>query len=149
MAIWQYRFSVIPKDSVSSDSFKPQYDEEGLLEDVVYWLSFHVSAAFFEDFEKILPRSNSWSKDLLLFGSEESNCLEVYSENEQIVSVSLRVDYSSDYEYFIRVVIEFVYLNSLLLLDEDNKVVEANYLSIKEIIENSQQFGKYKKLMSS
>lgn len=149
MAIWQYRFTVIPKDSISSDSFEPHYDAEGLFEDDIYWSNFPTSVSLFQEFEKVLPKGKSWSKDLLLFGSQESNCLEVYVEDENVTSVSLRVDFSNNYEAFLRSAIEFVYLKGLLLLGEGNDILETNYLSIKEIIENSQQYTRYQELSSS
>lgn len=140
---------MIPKHSISSDSFEPRYDENGLLEDDVYWAIFPTSVSLFQGVEKILPRSKSWSKDLQLFGSEESNCLEVYRKNGYIASVSLRVDFTSDYEAFLRAITEFIYLKELLLLDESNNVLAANYLSIRTMIENSQQFKKYEELRSN
>jgi len=146
MAIWQYRFTLIPKNSISNVSFNPQFDEDGLFRDDVYWLGFPTSFDFFHDVEKIIPKTKSWSNDLLLFGSEESNCLEVYRENGYVTSVSLRVDFTSDYEVFLRMIIEFIFLKGLILLDEGNNVLEINYLTIKETIEKSVQFQMFRKL---
>ncbi len=146
MAIWQYRFTVIPKHSALNDSFKPQYDDEGLFEDDFYWSQVPTSASFFHGVEEVIPKTKSWSDDLLLFGNEESNCFEVYKENENVKSVSLRVSFATDYEAFLRAILEFIHSNGLVLLDEESNVLDGNYLSIRKTIESSQQFDKYIRL---
>ncbi|MCI5090544.1 hypothetical protein [Phaeodactylibacter sp.] len=148
MAIWQYTFLVVPQHSVSSKSFEPQYDEDGLFEDNVFWSSISASTSLFEDFEKILPKGKSWSKDLLIFGNEESNCLEVYRENDQVASVSLRVDYSCDYEVFLREVIEFFHSKKLAVIDENHQFLEVSYPSIKNAIDESPLNKRYRALSS-
>jgi hypothetical protein len=147
MAIWQYVFTVIPCGSVSNGSFKPTLDEDGLFETEPYWLITKVSTQPFNQIEQILPKGKSWSENLLVFGDLQSNCFEVLFEGDLVVSVSFRIDYTSDYGEVLSSLIEFCIMNGLSILDEGLEPILMNFESVRQIIESSNQWTKYHRLL--
>tara|TARA_B100001115_G_scaffold184999_1_gene190539 strand:- start:5291 stop:5740 length:450 start_codon:yes stop_codon:yes gene_type:complete len=148
MAIWQYSFLLIPRTSFSEKYLNFPFDKEGLLEDDIYWDFLSVNIDFFSDIETIMIKRKSWSENIVLFGNEEANCLEIYKDNNKVKSVSFRIDFTSDYEGFLRGIIEFSILKNLLIVDEAHHIIDPNYFSINSVIESSPQFIKYKQLSS-
>lgn len=148
MAIWQYNFTLIPRASFLDKSLNVHFDMDGLFEDNIYWDLVSINIDFFSDIDAIIPKGKSWSNNIILFGSEKANCFEVYKDEQKVKSVSFRVDFSSNYEDFLRGVIEFALLKNLLIVDEEYNILEPNFLSINKLIESSPQFLKYKQLSS-
>lgn len=148
MAIWQYSFKLIPRRSIKSGLKALQYDENGCLKDHVYWDKVPTSISFLRGIGQIMLRSNSWSKNLLIFGDLESTCLEIYSEGAYIKSVSFRIDFTSDFEKVLKRMIVFINSKNLVLFDERDNALASNYYVIKHLVEHSEQFYRYKKLTS-
>lgn len=149
MAIWQYNFTLIPKEALKKGTshLEKHLDEEGFLDDESCWLIEPLKVNFFNKIEILLPRNKSWSDDIILFGNQDSNRFEVYKNiNDNVISVSFRIDYTSEYEEILRGIINFVQLNNLIILDEKMKLLDNNFISIKHHIENSEQRFVYDKL---
>ena len=68
------------------------------------------------------------------------------NENDIVISVSFRVDYTSEYEDILRAIISFVEMHDLAILDEKMKLLDNNFVAIKSHIENSEQRIVYEKL---
>jgi len=149
MALWQYTFHVLPRESLqfhSPDFVFSKNNEE--FDDSPFWKAQQVKDGFFEDISLTLPKETSWSKAINLYGNQESNCIEVLSENNLILSVSFRIDFTSDYEGILNTLIDFFIVKGLLMIDEELKIIPLNILAIKIIIENSPQYKKYKQFLS-
>ena len=147
MALWQYMFHVLPKEAVQNTStdFNFINDEEGF-DDAPFWENLQIECSFFENISKILPRGKSWSEMRILYGNQESNCFEVLFENNMVVSVSFRIDFTSKYELILNELIEFFILNGLIILDENLNILPLNIEIIEGVIKNSPQFKKYDEL---
>lgn len=106
MAIWQIDFNVIDKNKKNTD------------EDICYWNNEPVGA----NDVTFLEKEDSWSKDIIQFGSLESTCIELLLENSRVVEVSIRLDLRT--------------LNRLLLSDVIDyiKRIDANIYYNDEII---------------
>jgi hypothetical protein len=145
MALWQVGFFLLPKDSIEFiNSFK--VSNEHTFDDASYWEVLKLPPIFFDTINDILPKGKSWSKNILLYGEENSNRLEIYFENDIIVSVSLRIDYTSDYENILYEIIEFCILNGLIILDEGLNLVPLNFELANSSIKNAPQVKKYNDL---
>jgi hypothetical protein len=147
MALWQYTFIVLPRKSI--ETFPPGFsftkDEDGF-DDAPFWVEQSIKCDFFKDIDSILPIGKSWSKDINLYGNQESNCFEVLFENGLVLSVSFRIDFTSHYDDVLNALIEFCIFKGLLILDENLKITPLNFEVIKHLIENSPQVKKYKTL---
>ena len=136
MAIWQYTFFIIPNNNVSLDNFSPIIDEEGLFNDNLYWTNKETHISFFEEIGNIIPKNKSWSQQIVLFGKENTNCIEVYNENEYVTSVSFRVDFRTDYSSILKQIVSFLRKKDLLLIDEELKVVPLDFEIINKCFED-------------
>ncbi len=147
MALWQYTFYVLPKESVEvlSPDYHFKKDEDGF-DDAPYWKLNPVHKDFFYSLNKILPTNKSWSNEIDLYGNQESNCFEILFKNKNTVSVSFRIDFTSKYESVLAKIIEYCLQRGLIIIDEDLMIVPLNIETIKAIIENSPQIKKYNKL---
>ena len=147
MALWQYSLFVIPKFNDTIDNLSDFKDEDGLLDDEGLWQKSNVSTSFFNNINKILPLGKSWSENLIVYGDLETNCFEIYHKNDLVASASFRIDFTSDYEYILYSILDFVQLNDLQILDEELNIIKTNTVSIKNLIENSRQYKLYHKLL--
>lgn len=150
MALWQVDFFVLPKDAfeVLSLVSYPSTDEDNCFDDAIFWLEEKISLSFFNSIANVLPITKSWHEDLTIFGSLESNCFEVLCKKNIAVSVSFRIDYTSEYELILRGFIQFFILNNLIVLTEDLIQIPLNFEVIKSTIENSQRVQTYRMLSS-
>jgi hypothetical protein len=149
MAIWQYTFLILPKKSfnVLKNDMK-FFDENNLFDDEPFWKYEPINKSYFKTVGELLIEGESWSKEINLFGSEKSNCLEIFFDTQtcNIKSVSLRIDFTSQYELVLRGIIDFCIYKELIVLDEELQIVSLNYESINTIINSSLQSKRYKEL---
>ncbi|EKY18903.1 hypothetical protein [Capnocytophaga sp. oral taxon 326] len=62
--------------------------------------------------------------------------MEVYNENEYVISVSFRVDFRTDYSSILKQIVSFCLKKDLLLIDEELKVVPLDFEIINKCFEN-------------
>ena len=151
MALWQYTFQILPKKSFTVLKSDIQlFDKTNLFDDEPYWKYEPVSKNYFEGVGHLLMKGKSWSKEINLFGSEKSNCLEILFDIQtfNVKSVSLRIDLTSEFELVLRGIIDFCIYKELIILDEELQMVPLNYESISYIINNSLQFKRYNELQA-
>lgn len=143
MALWQVGFFVIPKESLDL-GIPIKLSEEDSFDDSLFWEYLNLNPSFFDSIGAILPKKKSWSRNIILYGEENSNRFEVFFESEIIVSVSFRINFTSNYEDILRQLIEFFLYNNLIILDEKINIIPLNFEGVKGIIENSPQVIKYR-----
>lgn len=147
MALWQYSFFVLPK-SAQQHQFHVENIDEGfsLFDDADYWQALQISCNEFSGIQGFLPRGRTWSEKLTVFGHLESTCLQVFCEDNVVLSVTLRIDFTSQYEPILRQLIVYFIRHEFILLDEELKFVPLNFETIKQRIESSGQVSTYKRL---
>lgn len=145
MALWQIDFFIIPwEDDGNVPAFEK--DEDGLFDDFLHWQKKNADTTFFNTLEKIMGRGKSWSKDLVLLGNEVSNRIDIYYKQGRVDTVSMRIDFRSNYEHIVRAIIDFCVLNGLMILNNDLGIMLLNFETFKNEIENSPQVIKYSRL---
>ena len=149
MALWQYTFQLLTKESFESlgKGFEAFLNGD-LFDDKTYWQFKPINKSYFEGIERILEKGRSWSNEIDLYGNQESNCFEIIFDGQTniITSVSFRIDFTSDYETVLNSIIEFCILKGLIILDEKLQIVPLNYESARSVIENAPQVKIYNKL---
>ena len=151
MALWQYTFQVLTKESFDSlNKNIISSTEEFVFDDELFWQYKPINRSLFAGLESILGRGKSWSNEIDLYGNEESNCFEILfdKQNNIVLSASCRIDFTSDYENVFQKIIEFCISNDLVILDENLNIVPLNASTMKCIIENAPQRSKYNELKS-
>jgi len=142
MALWQVDFFILPKVGLSEIS-NLKISEDLTFDNASFWEAHKTSIDFFEGMGEILPKTKSWADYITLFGSENSNRMEVISENGIVESVSFRIDFTSNYEFVLKGIIEFCILKGLIILDQNLQMVPLNYEIAKNIVENAPQVETY------
>lgn len=147
MALWQNTFYVLPKQKALeiSPALIFAKSEDGF-DDSVFWIGGKFKTDFFYPINNFLPQLKSSYKGSIAFGDFTSNCFEIFHENGYVVSVSFRIDYRSHYENILDKILEFLLIHGFIIIDENLEVMPLNLDSIKEKIEGSPQYAKYKKL---
>ncbi len=151
MAIWQYTFHVLPKESIKTLSPDHHFKKnERQFDDEFYWKLNPINKTFFRSMQNILPKNKSWSNEIDLYGAQESNCFEVLSDDKRnVLSVSFRIDFRNKYESILNYIIEFCSLNGLAILDEELNILPLNYEQVHNIIRTSSQARKYHEFFKS
>lgn len=149
MGLHQYGFFILPKESYEliEKHHKLKIEDDFLFDDAPFWTIERIDCSYFENLDSILKKSSSWSKDILLFGDEESNRVEIYCENNKVVSASFRIDYLSNYEFVLRELINFFMQKELIIINEDLELMPMNYINFKCKIESSEQYKLYNNLV--
>lgn len=144
MAIWQYNFYVITRESYVS--LYPQSGEDSF-EVELYWLHRPVDKSLFIPIKYILEETKSWSTEIDQYGNLQSNCFEVFFNLNNIVEVvSFRIDFTSNYEYILNMIVEFCILNGLVILDQEFKFIELNVETLQQCIKSAPQVSVYENL---
>lgn len=137
MALNQIGFFVLPKESLDKLLTKNHFelDEEGYFDDELIWKKYKRHYSLFNLISEILRPSVSWSKNILLYGDENSNRFEVlFDQNNIILSVSFRIDFTSNYEIILIRLLDFFKSNDLIVIDGMLNLVELEYKLFEEII---------------
>lgn len=149
MALWQYTFHILTKESFDFlyKKFELSFGEFGF-DDGPFWAFKAIHKSYFNDISLILKKSKSWSKEIDLYGHQETNCLEVFFDGHTdiVKSVSFRIDFRSEYEMVLNAIIEFCILKGLVILNEELQIIPLNYELVKNVLENAPQVTKYNKL---
>ncbi|NWK99581.1 hypothetical protein DM790_01965 [Flavobacterium collinsii] len=132
MAIWQYQFHMVPQEELNSyfkDKDLISYED---LSEIKWWKYRQLDITSFDNFGHLLPRKKSWSKDIILFGSEESSCIEIFLEGNDIIEISVRVDLRLNYTNFINLICDYALNHRCMFL---NNKLEILYPSLV-VLEN-------------
>ncbi|MBO9594007.1 MAG: hypothetical protein J7599_13950 [Niabella sp.] len=147
MALWQYTFQVLTRESFESVERElitqdVEFDEER------YWLYKPIARTMFSELDRILKKTRSWSTDIDLYGDQESNCFEVVfdPQTDTVLAASFRIDFTTSYEDILRLIMEFCLLNGLIILDENRELVPFNLEEIVSLIKHAPQVKKYNDL---
>lgn len=144
MALWQITFHIVPKSCF--DSGKYSINEDGSILDEEYWDDVNITSDFFDPLGGLLPRSVSWAEWIVLFGSENSNRVEISTRNQIVTSVSFRIDFTADYQNVLAGIVEFCVVNNLLIVDEKWRVVPLDVAYLRDLILESHQVATYNTL---
>ncbi|SBV90582.1 hypothetical protein [uncultured Dysgonomonas sp.] len=144
MALWQYTFNLVPENTIKD---KVLIDEDGYFDTSPLWLKSCKKINIFEDIGILLPLSESWDTDIVQYGDLNSNCIEIYKNQNFIESASFRINFLSNYKEILKEIIRICFSEKLLILDEFFNVVPYDFDKIYSVIENSQQKKYYMKLI--
>ncbi len=97
MAIWQYKLFILPKEEVISYFENQRTIGEDDFNEIEWWKYRQLTADNFNSLVAQLPQNISWSRDIILFGNTDSNCVELLYENNIAVEVSGRIDLRYDH----------------------------------------------------
>jgi hypothetical protein len=148
MSLCQVGFFVLPGKCFlkSYQEHTLEITDEHYFDDARYWKAEQVPCDFFAEIGSILPINASWNEMITLYGEQDSNRFEVFSDGKNVESVSFRIDFTSNYEDILRDLIEFFIMNDLVILDNNLEKIPLNFDSVRSVIESAPQVEKYRML---
>ena len=150
MALWQYNFSILPKYNSCDFSLSIQLEKkDGCFDMEHLWKLSKTKLDCFDLFATILPRNKSWSKSIILFGKEDTNCVEILVEDGSVIDVSVRIDFTTEYTSLLTDIVEFCIMKEFIMVDEQLNVVPLRVVEILTLIEHSPQREKFNLLSKS
>ena len=117
---------IVPEEEVNAYFGKEAFISYDALNEIDWWKYHQLSVEEFDMFKAFLPKRDSWSNDIVLFGDESSNCIEVLMEQDKIIEVSARVDLRYDYKQFVKLICKFAQNNNCVILNNDLKIISPN-----------------------
>jgi len=93
VAVWQVPIEFVPAKWAKENDFEVErlYGEEGF-DTTSAWLENQPTEDLESLFTSILPKANSWSEDLSLWGHTEVHDISVWYEEGKIFSIGFRLD---------------------------------------------------------
>lgn len=134
---------IVPEEEVNTYFGKEEFISYDALNEIDWWKYHQLSFEGFDIFKAFLPKRESWSNDVILFGDESSNCVEVLTENNRIVEVSARVDLRYDYKQFVKLICEFAQDNNCVILNNDLRIISPNSQLLEQDITNFPAFRSF------
>jgi len=138
MAVWQYHIFIVPEEEIKSffkDAMSITNDD---LNEIDWWKYSQLDLDKFKIFEKLLMRKKSWSKDIILFGEEDSDCVEILMDNKKIVEVSARIDLRHNYKNILNNLCDFAQSNNCIFLNDSLNIIYPNILVMEnDILKNN------------
>jgi hypothetical protein len=117
MAIWQYDFIAIPRDELSNAiGGIPTAMTQEQYSTLNFWGTRQPEPGFEVEFSKWRPEIKSWSSDLRLWGTEESNRIDISYLNGRVSNIEFRIELRSISIHFLDIITKFVRINNCLLV---------------------------------
>lgn len=141
MAIWQFTLYLIPKASVEQRLKEiPSRMSLDLAEDTAWWSGHQPPKGFEDAICKILPEASSWSKQMRIWGNEDTDAIWVgYRTDEklEVEDIRIRIDVSRlSWELVLRVC-QWATSLDCLAYTQTHEVISLDFFAIEEAIKNS------------
>lgn len=117
MAVWQYDLIAVPRDvMVARLGRLPIAVSVAEMNSLRAWADRQPHIGFQDDFSRWRPKAKSWSQDLLIWGSEESNRIDVSVRAGRVEHIEFRVEIRSLNINFIETIAVFCRRSNCVLV---------------------------------
>ena len=122
MATWQIGYRLVPANALlSMFGNVPASISLEQYEGCSWWLEFDQVEEFVERLDALLPRRSSWAEELMAWGADDGNRVDVWFEDTKIFEVTARID-ARDPHKFATVLASIAASFDLLGVTDDYKV---------------------------
>ena len=120
MAVWQVEFAIVPRRALAT---KPESAVSQIL-DTDWWSDERLPAGYARQIAAIAPATSSPAAELQTWGTEDSNRVDVWSENGRATRMIARVDVRRLDARFGAMLLQFARVADAVLVRGDGLVVE-------------------------
>jgi hypothetical protein len=142
MATWQFDLHLLPRSKIIERYSKipaQLSDEEFTTMD--WWSGVALPADYESILGSFLPKYISWNKNASTWGSEDSDLIEIFFENNALVEIWVRIDARKLNISILERVSHFAKLcDCILFLGESRKLIEPDPLSLNYDIKRSDAY---------
>lgn len=140
MATYQFTIELLPETWAKNNNYsaKSLYDN-GQYDSVIAWENQIINTEIDNIISNILPKNNSWSSDLLIWGNEENNDIQIYTSTKgHIESFIVRLDLRRELDDYINKIVSLANeLNCIFFVPEFKKIINANKQDLYTYIQRS------------
>jgi hypothetical protein len=140
MAVWQCSVVFIPKLWAVENRYDPTslYDADGYYDTTTAWKENQPHPEFINKLSSVLSPAKSWDKDLLFWGNEKENDIQVWYENKLVDGIHIRLDLNKNlYELIAKLIKIANELDCIFFFPEQRIFTEANEIEFKKTLKNS------------
>jgi hypothetical protein len=142
MAIWQFHFSVIPKELVLKKySCIPEKVEEETIEDARSWNGYSINELSVREISNALKPTKSWIDDIKQFGASDETCIELLYNNSDISEISVRLDLRNLTLEVMKEVLDFIRKNKAIILTNEGCTSEPIVDDVIRLIKKSNAYS--------
>lgn len=146
MAIWQYYIMVLPIEEVKSYFGNQNYLNKADVENIDWWKYIDFEKFSFSDLKYLFPLRKSWSNEIMLFGSEDSNNIEIIHSNYKIEGIAIRIDLRDLNRDIIDCICIFFKKNNCFFINYKGKIINSNTTLLIDDIMQYNVYGDFLKL---
>ena len=142
MAIWQFSVYLIPNSWAEEHEFYSEslFNKDGFSTKSI-WDSVQLEDNFQERIERVLPKAESWSDELLLWGDQEKNDIQIWFKERIDEGILVRIDLRKDPMIFIREIVQLAQdLDCAFFFPELRVISDSTETKIVEAIRKSAPF---------
>jgi len=124
MAIWQFSFNIVEKgfNDVKPEPVFRKLDEQSLFK-IAQFLSI----------------GNSWSNDIVMYGNDDTTCIELLYESDKLQEVLLRLDIRTISKELLIAILDFIKHNNAKIYKE-KEIFEPTLENIINLIKKSKAY---------
>ena len=141
MATYQFLIELIPEIWAKENNYNPKtiYDQSGEYDPMPAWGEYILSKEMDDAISQLLPKSISWSENVLNWGDSKFNDIKVLlSENFTIESIIARIDLRQNCDPYLDKLLEFLKKFQLeIFIPEFRKIIKAEKIQLMNLIEIS------------
>lgn len=138
MATWQFDLYLIPIGRlVRADGGLPARIDVGELRSSDWWLEQSLPADYQARLDVFLPRRPTWTHELIGWGAESSNRVDVFLSEDRVEEVHVRIDAREIDNAFLDGLAGFASDCGAVFVTEEGEVVLPDSAAISKEVENS------------
>jgi hypothetical protein len=142
MAIWQYKLFAIPEEEYESYFKNNNFILIEGFDNIEWWKYREYESIDFSSFNA-LSLCESWTKEIIMLGNIDSDCVEVLMDKNKVQEISIRVDLKKDYGGMVNSICKFGNDNNLCFLNVKLKVLFPERQIINQDIIDNNTFGEF------
>ncbi|MFN3769324.1 MAG: hypothetical protein ACK4TD_13210 [Ectopseudomonas guguanensis] len=136
MAAWQIPIEFVPAKWAEENNFEvePLYGEDGF-DTTCAWVENQPTKDLDAIFSSILPKANSWSENLSLWGNDKVHDISVWHEEGKIFSIGFRIDLRENITSVTSALCKAATtLNCVLFIPGQKAILNPNIFELKQHI---------------
>jgi len=136
MAIWQFDLLVIPRKQIQQYGCAEKLDA-GCYDQHEWWDNFVSVKDVVDRIDIVLKRKESWSKDILMWGAEDSNRIDLCVTENVVSELLIRLDLRDISRSFLDEIVNLARDLSCVFCTDDWKIIDTDVELVIESLATS------------
>jgi hypothetical protein len=136
MAIWQVPIELVPVNWAEANNYSSEllYDEDGF-DTTCAWRGNQPSQDLDLVFSRVLPKAESWSEDLTIYGCDKKHDINIWHEEGLIFSIGFRLDLRENVAGLMNSLVNSaIELNCVIFIPGQHVLFKPNVFELKQYV---------------